>query len=52
MNRLKRKPGETLKEWVDRISNKKKDHTLKVVDIFLLTLIIAVLLFFVAKIIQ
>lgn len=45
MSRLKRKPEETLKEWVTRISKKKKVYTLKDVDILLLTMIAAVLLF-------
>jgi hypothetical protein len=45
MSRLKRKPEETLKEWVSRIGNKKKDYTLKDVDILLLTVIGAVVLF-------
>jgi len=44
MSRLKRKPDETLKEWVTRISKKKKVYTLKDVDILLLTVIAVVLL--------
>jgi hypothetical protein len=44
MSRLKRKPDETLKEWVTRISKKKKGYTLKDVDILILTVIAAVLL--------
>lgn len=44
MSRLKRKPDETLNEWINRISNKKKKYTLKDADILLLTMIAAVLL--------
>jgi len=44
MSRLKRKPDETLKEWVNRISNKKKGYTLKDSDILLLTVIAAVVI--------
>lgn len=45
MSRLKRKPEETLKEWVNRIGNKKKGYTLKDSDILLLTMIGAVLIY-------
>ena len=45
MSRLKRKPDETLEEWVNRIGNKKKGYTLKDVDILLLTVIGAVVLY-------
>lgn len=45
MSRLKRKPDETLNEWINRISNKKKEYTLKDSDILLLTMIGAVLFF-------
>jgi hypothetical protein len=44
MSRLKRKPDETLQEWVKRISKKKEVYTLKDADILLLTMIGAVLL--------
>lgn len=42
MSRLKRKPEETLKEWVTRISKKKKVYTPTDSDILLLTMIVLV----------
>ena len=44
MSRLKRKPDEALKEWVTRISKKKKVYTLKDADILLLTVISVVVI--------
>ena len=45
MSRLKRKPGETLQEWVNRVS-KKKPIRFKVNDINIITLSIIVFALF------
>lgn len=51
MSRLKRKPGETLQEWVNRVS-KKKPIRFEVTDINIITLSIIVFALFCVLIIE
>ena len=52
MSRLKRKPGETLQEWVNRVTIKKPPFRLKVNDINIITLSIIVFALFCVLIIE